>query len=77
MWYILWCSIYLIHIKCFQVCGHRWRNTYERNTVDFMLGVCYCSKIEQNGTTAKGTYKLLPLLNSGNKVCYSENKINF
>ncbi|XP_021923600.1 integrin alpha-4-like isoform X2 [Zootermopsis nevadensis] len=46
------------------VCGHRWRNTYERNTVDFMLGVCYCSKIEQNGTTAKGTYKLLPLLNS-------------
>ncbi|XP_023718571.1 integrin alpha-9 isoform X3 [Cryptotermes secundus] len=45
------------------VCGHRWRNTYKRTSIDFMIGVCYCSKIEQNISSANGVYKLLPLLN--------------
>jgi hypothetical protein len=42
--------------------------------VDFMIGVCYSSKTEQNITFVMGTYKLLPLLNPGNKLCYKENK---
>jgi hypothetical protein len=31
-----------------------------------MIGACYCSKIEQNISSAKGVYKLLPLLDQGN-----------
>jgi hypothetical protein len=39
-----------------------------------MIGVCYSSKTEQNITSVKGTYKLLPLLNPGNNLQYKENK---
>jgi len=40
-----------------------------------MIGVCYSSKTEQNITSADGTYKLLPLLNPGNNLCYKKIKI--
>jgi hypothetical protein len=48
---------------------------YERKTVDFMIGVCYSSKTEQSITSLNGTYKLLPLHNPGNNLCYKEIKI--
>jgi len=41
-----------------------------------MIGVCYCSKLEQNITSTKGTYKLLPLLESGNNWCHEVRYIN-
>jgi len=40
-----------------------------------MIGVCYSSKTEQSITSVNGTYKLLPLLNPGNNLCYKKIKI--
>lgn len=61
------------------VCGHRWKNTYQRNTVDYMIGVCYSSKTEQNITSVKGTYKLLPLLNPDMYIVHlnKQNAVNY
>jgi hypothetical protein len=39
-----------------------------------MIGVCYSSKTDQNITSVKDTYKLLPLLKPGNNLCYKEIK---
>lgn len=49
----------------FQVCGHRWRNTYFKIEIDIMVGVCYSSKTGQNISSAVGVTKLLPLLDPG------------